>query len=82
VVKNPAEFVGISSTSESTCSHRGQGITALCLGKARVWEEIVLLIAVEVLKSLYHLDPGNRIVFNDFRLCPGEVSPRTEASNN
>lgn len=79
---SPAEFVGTSSTYESACSQWGQGITAPCLGRARVGEEIVLLIAIEVLKNLYHLDPGNRVVFNNLRLCPGEMSPRTEARNN
>lgn len=80
--RSPTEFVGISSTSESACLHRGQGVTAQCLGKACVCEEIVLLIAIEVLKNLYHLNPGNQMVFNNLSLCPGEMSPRTEARNN
>lgn len=80
--RSPTEFAGISSIYEYACSQRGQGITVLCLGKDRVWEEILLLIAIEVLKNLYHLDPGNRVVFNNRRLCPGEMSPRTEARNN
>lgn len=66
----------------SASLHRGQGVTALCLGKACLWEEIVLLIAIEVLKNLNHLDPGRRVVFNNLTLCPGEMSRRTEARNN
>lgn len=53
-----AEFVGISSTSEPASLHWAQGVTAPCLGKARVQEEMILFIAIEVLKNLYHLDPG------------------------
>lgn len=48
--------------------HRGQAVTAPCLGKARVQEEIVPLIAIEVSKSLYHLDPGSQVVLSNLRL--------------
>lgn len=48
--------------------HRGQGVTAPCLGKARVQEEIVPLIAIEVSKNLYHLDPGSQVVLSNLRL--------------